>query len=207
VTCCSYQHAERAVVPFTEMAHALTTVRLLLILPFALLMAHGEPHAAALAAWALAVAIASDVLDGIIARRRGTASAAGGLFDHTTDWLFVTAGLAAMAGRGAAPWILPVLVVAAFAQYVADSYWLHRGQSLRTSRLGRWNGILYFVPLVGDILIRLGWSGLRPVLTLLVWTLVVSTVVSMGERLWAVRGLRRTARASLAAGTGDRSRR
>jgi CDP-diacylglycerol---glycerol-3-phosphate 3-phosphatidyltransferase len=189
------------------MAHALTTIRLLLILPFALLMAHGEPHAAALAAGVLVVAIASDVLDGIIARRRGTASAAGGLFDHTTDCLFVTAGLAAMAGRGAAPWLLPVLVVAAFAQYVADSYWLHRGQSLRTSRLGRWNGILYFVPLVVDILIRLGWTGLRPVLTLLVWALVVSTVVSMGERLWAVRGLRRTARASLAAGTGDRSRR
>src|SRR4030095_12910660 len=114
---------------------------------------------------------------------------------HTPAHAFVTAGLAAMAGRGAAPWLLPVLVVAAFAQYVADSYWLHRGQSLRTSRLGRWNGILYFVPLVVDILIRLGWTGLWPVLTLLVWALVVSTVVSMGERLWAVRGLRRTARA------------
>ena len=193
-------------VPFTEMAHALTTVRLLLILPFVLLMAHGEPHAAALAAGVLAVAIVSDVLDGIIARRRGTASAAGGLFDHTTDCLFVTAGLAAMAGRSAAPWILPVLVVAAFAQYVADSYWLHRGRSLRTSRLGRWNGILYFVPLVVDVLVRLGWGALRPVLSLLVWALVMSTLVSMGERLWAVRELRRTARGLLAAGTGDRSR-
>jgi phosphatidylglycerophosphate synthase len=189
------------------MAHTLTSVRLLLILPFAFLMAHGEPHAAALAAAVLAVAIATDVLDGVIARRRGTASAAGGLFDHTTDCLFVTAGLAAAAGRGAVPWLLPVLVVTAFAQYVADSYWLHRGRSLRTSRLGRWNGILYFVPLVVDILVRLGWSGLRPVLTALAWALVVSTLVSMGERLRAVRGLRRTARASLAARTGDRSRR
>ena len=57
------------------------------------------------------------------------------------------------------------------------------------------------------ILVGLGWSSLRPVLTLLACALVVSTLVSMGERLWAVRGLRRTARASLAAGTGDRSRR
>lgn len=193
------------VVPCTEMAHALTSVRLLLILPFAFLIANGEPHAAALAAAVLAVAIATDVLDGVIARRRGTASAAGGLFDHTTDCLFVTAGLAALAGRGTLPWLLPVLVVTAFAQYVADSYWLHRGRSLRTSRLGRWNGILYFVPLVVDILVGLGWTGLRPVLTLLAWALVVSTLVSMGERLWAVRRLRRTARASLAAGTGGRS--
>lgn len=186
------------------MAHALTTVRLLLIVPFALLLAHGEPRAAAVAAGVLAVAIATDVLDGVIARRRGTASAAGGLFDHATDCLFVTAGLAAGASRGDVPWVLPALVASAFAQYVADSYWLHRGQSLRTSRLGRWNGILYFAPLVGDILIQLGWRSLRPVLALLAWALVGSTIVSMGERGWAVRGLRRTARGSLAAGTGGR---
>jgi phosphatidylglycerophosphate synthase len=189
------------------MAHALTTVRLLLVLPFALLMAQGEAHHAALAGVLLAVAIATDVLDGVIARRRGTASAAGGLFDHTTDCLFVAAGLAGGAGRGAFPWALPALVVAAFAQYVTDSYWLHRGRSLRGSRLGRWNGILYFAPLVGDILIRLGWTWLQPALTLLVWALVASTLVSMGERLLAIRAVRRTARESLAGGTGDRSRR
>jgi CDP-diacylglycerol--glycerol-3-phosphate 3-phosphatidyltransferase len=187
------------------MAHALTTIRLLLILPFALLMAGGEPRSAGLAAGVLALAIATDVLDGAIARRRGTASAAGRLFDHATDCLFVTAGLAAGAMRGAVPWVLPVLVVAAFGQYVADSYWLHRGRSLRTSRLGRWNGILYFVPLVVDVLVRLGWTRLQPVLALLAWILVASTIVSMGERLRAVRGLRRTARESLAAGTGDPS--
>jgi phosphatidylglycerophosphate synthase len=189
------------------MAHALTTARLLLVIPFALLMAHGEPQDAALAALVLVVAIVTDVLDGVIARRRGTASAAGGVFDHTTDCLFVTAGLVAGASRAVFPWVLPVLVAAAFAQYVADSYWLHRGRSLRTSRLGRWNGILYFAPLVGDIVIRLGVGGLQPLLTFLAWALVVSTVVSMGERLWAVTALRRTAPGSLAAETGDPSRR
>jgi CDP-diacylglycerol---glycerol-3-phosphate 3-phosphatidyltransferase len=189
-----------------EMAHALTGARLLLVGPFALAMARGDAHHAALAALALAVAIATDVLDGAIARRYGTASAAGGAFDHTTDCLFVTAGLAAAASRGALPWILPILVAAAFLQYVVDSYWLHRGRSLRTSRLGRWNGILYFAPLGGDILIRLGLSELQPVLTVLVWALVVSTVISMSERLWAV-AVRRRAPGSLAAQTGDPSRR
>ena len=105
------------------MAHALTTVRFLLIVPFAVLMAHGEPHRAALATGVLA-AIATDVLDGVIARRHGTASAVGGLFDHATGCLFVTAGLAAGASRSAFLWVLPVLVSTAFAQYVADSYWL-----------------------------------------------------------------------------------
>jgi len=189
------------------MANALTTIRLLLVLPFAWLMASPDARHAAVAAVIFAAAIVTDLLDGLIARRRGTASAAGQIFDHTADCLFVTSGLAAGALRHTVPWILPILVAAAFAQYVIDSRCLDRAQPLRPSRLGRWNGILYFVPLVVDILIRLGWSELRPVLTFLVWALVASTVVSMGERLWAVRGLRRTARASLAAGTGDRSRR
>jgi phosphatidylglycerophosphate synthase len=189
------------------MAHALTAARLLLVIPFTLVMARGDAYHAALAAFALAAAIATDFLDGVIARRRGTATAAGAVFDHTTDCLFVTSGLAAGASRGAFPWILPALVAAAFVQYVVDSYWLHRARSLRTSRLGRWNGILYFAPLGGDILIRLGASGLQPVLPLLAWALVVSTVLSMGERLWAVTALRRGAAGSLASETGDPSRR
>ncbi len=170
-------------------------------------MARDDPWSAALAAVVFAVAIATDLLDGPVARVRGTSSAAGALLDHTTDCLFVAAGLAACATRGAVPWILPALVVAAFAQYVADSYWWHPGRILRTSRLGRWNGILYFAPLAVDILIRLGASALRPVLTLLVWALVASTLVSMGERLRAVMASSREAPGSLAAGRGDPSRR
>lgn len=188
------------------MANALTAGRLLLVVPFALLMARGDAGHAALAALVLAAAIATDLLDGPIARRRGTAGSAGGAFDHAADFLFVTSGLAAGASRGAFPWILPVLVTAAFVQYVADSYWLHRDRSLRTSRLGRWNGILYFAPLGGDILIRLGLGLLQPLLTALVWALVVSTVLSMGERLRAVMALPRRAPGWPAGERGDPSR-
>src|SRR5262245_58712870 len=128
------------------MANALTAVRLLLVLPFAATMAAVDATHADWAALILAAAIATDILDGVIARRRGTASAAGRLFDHATDALFVTTGLAAGAVRGAFPWLLPALVGAAFVQYVIDSYVLERTGRLRPSALGRWNGILYFVP-------------------------------------------------------------
>jgi phosphatidylglycerophosphate synthase len=166
------------------MANALTAARLMLAIPFALLMARGGSGlAAALTALVLAAAIATDLLDGPVARRQGTVTAAGGTFDHAADFLFVTGGLAGGAARGAFPWVLPVLVTAAFAQYVVDSYWIHRRRTLRTSRLGRYNGILYFAPPAGDILVRLGLTHLQPVLTALVWMLVASTVGSMGERL------------------------
>ena len=64
-----------------------------------------------------------------------------------------------------------------------DSYWIHRHTKLRGSKLGRYNGILYFVPSSMDILTRLGLSFLDPLLTILVWLLVLSTLVSMGQRL------------------------
>jgi phosphatidylglycerophosphate synthase len=190
------------------MANALTAVRLLLVLPFAVLMAAADARHAAVAALVLAAAIATDLLDGPIARRRGTASPAGQVLDHTADVLFVTSGLAAGALRGAFPWILPVLVAAAFAQYVIDSYWVDRARRLRASRLGRYNGVLYFVPLGGDVAVRMGWTVLQPLLTAVVWLLVASTVLSMGERLiLAVRAPRRRAPATPAGGRGGRSRR
>ena len=110
-----------------------------------------------------------------------------GLFDHTTDFLFVTSGLFAGALRGVFPWILPVLIVAAFSQYVIDSYWIHRQARLRGSKLGRYNGMLYFVPPCLEILIRLGVPGFQPLLTVLIWMLVLSTLVSMGQRLMSSR--------------------
>ena len=168
------------------MANTLTATRLLLVLPFAYLMARGGADHAALGALILLAAIATDLLDGRVARRRGTATRAGGAFDHAADFLFVSSGLAAGASRGAFPWILPILVALAFAQYAADSYWLHRDRGLRTSRLGRYNGILYFAPLGGDILVRLGLPWLQPAVTAVAWVLVASTVLSMAERLHAV---------------------
>jgi CDP-diacylglycerol--glycerol-3-phosphate 3-phosphatidyltransferase len=186
------------------MANALTGVRVVLIVPFTLLMLHDDRSSALLAGLVLLTAIATDVLDGVVARRRGAASAGGGLFDHTADCLFVTAGLAAGAARGVVPWLLPVLVAAAFAQYVVDSYWIHRQPALRTSALGRCNGILYFAPLAGDVLARAGAGAVRPAVTTLAWVLVGTTVLSMGERLRAVRRASQTAPGSPVAGTGDR---
>jgi CDP-diacylglycerol---glycerol-3-phosphate 3-phosphatidyltransferase len=165
------------------MANALTAVRLILVLPFAFFMAKGDQRSAIFALLVWAVALITDFLDGPIARRRGTVTALSGTFDHTSDFLFVTCGLFAGALRGAFPWILPVLITAAFTQYFIDSYWIHRQAKLRGSKLGRYNGMLYFVPTCMDILIRLGLHFLEPLLIILVWLLVLSTLVSMGQRL------------------------
>jgi CDP-diacylglycerol--glycerol-3-phosphate 3-phosphatidyltransferase len=164
------------------MANALTALRLLLVIPFAVLMTRSDQRSAVFALIVWVVALATDFADGPIARRHDTVTPLGGAFDHTSDFLFVVSGIFAGASRDAFPWILPVCITAAFLQYAIDSYWLHRQIKFRGSKLGRYNGMLYFVPAVVDILIRLGAGLLRPLLTILVWALVVSTLVSMVQR-------------------------
>lgn len=165
------------------MANALTTIRLLLVIPYAVLVARSDARSGLLALLVFAIAVATDALDGPMARRRGEVSAFGGTYDHASDFLFVSAGLAGGAWRGAFPWLLPMVVAVAFAQYTIDSYLVQRQGKLRGSWLGRWNGILYFAPPVAECIIRLWLGFLRPALTVFVWALILSTLVSMGQRL------------------------
>jgi phosphatidylglycerophosphate synthase len=133
-------------------------------------------------------AVATDLLDGRVARRLGQTSAFGGFLDHLTDATFVTVGAFALALRGEAPLLLPPLIALAFAQYTLDSRTL-AGRPLRASTLGRWNGIAYFV-LLGIPVCRdaLGISWPRNGLLLaLGWLLIASTIASMSDRLLALR--------------------
>jgi len=185
-------------------AHALTGLRLVLALPFALAMADPGSGAGLLCLLLLGVAIATDLADGSVARARGTQSAAGRAFDHATDCCFVTAGLVAAALRGSLPLLLPVLVQVAFAQYVIDSYVLRRERALRMSALGQLNGVLYFVPLVLDALARASFDLFGSLASVAAWLLVATTLASIADRLLALRSSR-TAPGSPAAGMPDRS--
>jgi phosphatidylglycerophosphate synthase len=169
------------------MADALTAVRLALALPVAAALARPTLMTPAVVALMLAVAIASDYLDGPVARRTGTASPRGMLFDHTADCLFVTGGLTGAAIAGTIAPILPALIPFAFGQYVIDSYVWSRRRQLRASFLGRWNGIFYFVPIVLITIARLRVprsfaSFLEHAAGTLGYLLAASTVASMIDR-------------------------
>ena len=174
------------------MANLLTGLRLLLAVPAALAFAQPEFLSPLWLLTLMSVAIATDFLDGIVVRRTGGASPRGQLFDHATDFVFVTSGLAGAAIAGQVTAMLPVLIVVAFSQYVLDSYFLHREKRLRMSFLGRWNGILYFVPLVLIAASRLDFMAFvaGPFSTLIVlssYLLLVSTVASIVDRAIAPR--------------------
>lgn len=177
-------------VPWRTLANAVSGARLVL--------APMSVHAILTGRWALAAgvfaaAVASDFADGPLARRRGTASALGGVLDHGADALFVAVTLWALAyaeaqrGVDLVPGILPLFIVLAFAQYLLDSRAL-RGQPLRGSWLGRANGIAYFV-LAGTVIWReaLAWHWIwGEAIYAAGLAVVVSTLASMGLRLRAL---------------------
>ncbi len=162
-------------------ANALTSVRL--VAAPALVVAIGADCAwAATAVFALAVA--SDFADGMVARRFAEHSGLGRLVDHAADAVFVTAGAATLAHARVLPALLPTLIAASFIQYALDSK-IARAAGPRPSALGRLNGIAYYaivaIPIVRDAL-GLGWPGPALVMAL-GWVLVVTTLVSMADRL------------------------
>ena len=150
-----------------------------------------------LAGWIFVAAVASDFLDGIIARWRRTVSPLGGILDHTADAVFVTVTLWGIAyaevdaGIDVVPGILPWFIALAFLQYLLDSKAL-AGQPLRTSRLGRANGIAYYViagTVIGRNALGIDWLPDEAIYWAALLVLV-STLASMFDRLRALAASR-----------------
>ena len=144
----------------------------------------------ALAAVLFTIVVLSDVIDGRIARKFNEASPLGGLLDHATDATFVAICTAAIASSGQInAWLAPLIAIT-FIQYTLDSKTL-QGQTLRASKIGRLNGIAYFV-LVGTVIGHhvLGFYFLDIPIQAFAWILVVSSLISIVDRLDGLRRLR-----------------
>ena len=158
----------------------LSCSRYFLALPMAYLVFTEAWAGAAIIFW---IAVATDIADGHIARIRNQSTALGGFLDHSSDAFFVTALLLALSQHDTVSLVLPGLVVAAFLQYTLDSKVL-AGHHLRTSSLGRYNGISYFIfgglPVMQNALqIHVIPNDYFPYLG---WGLVLSTSISMLDR-------------------------
>ena len=169
------------------MANFLTAIRLLLVIPVAMAIANASLFASWFLLALIAIAIASDYFDGKVARALKTASARGMLFDHGTDFIFVTIALFALSTIGLSSVLLPLLIVVAFSQYVLDSYFLFKQKQLRMSFLGRWNGIFYFAPIVLVATSRLpAFDQVQDNFNLIIvysnYALTISTLASIVDR-------------------------
>ena len=132
-------------------------------------------------------AIATDMLDGFLARKQENVTPFGGLVDHGSDAIFVTLCIAAHTTHGWAPPLLALIIPAAFIQYMLDSKAI-AGHPLRTSQLGRYNGLAYFV-FAGFPIMQLTLQITLIPFHLFVWVgwgLVLTTAISMLDRLFTL---------------------
>lgn len=129
-------------------AHALTAGRVLLTPVFVALVlaAPGAAVLGWLAVLIFAAIAASDVIDGRLARRWGSASSRGRTFDHLADISFILAALGAYARLSLVPWWVPAAIATAFVFYVVDSWSRPAVRSgLIGSRVGHLGGICNYV--------------------------------------------------------------
>ena len=163
-----------------SLANFLTAVRLLLAIPVCVGILNEEWLFCAVA---LFICLITDIFDGKMARRAGSASKFGGLFDHGTDAFFVTSALGVLAAEQYLTPVLPILIPIAFIQYLLDSR-NHESQGLKASSLGKTNGIAYSIPIclvVGAGLFD--WLWPYTAAKILAWVLVATTILSMLDRL------------------------
>lgn len=135
----------------------------------------------------LGLMIASDMLDGWLARRLKCSSTFGRLLDHCCDVSFVLVALSVFAIQQRVPWSLPLAIVWAFGLYMVDS-WRRTSQRPRLlgSRLGHLVGILNYV-VVATVTINL--VAQTPVIPLnvirgLCYGVTALAFLSGAERLW-----------------------
>jgi CDP-diacylglycerol--glycerol-3-phosphate 3-phosphatidyltransferase len=132
-----------------HIANALTAARLLAtpLFIFCIVRAATAPIAGWAAGLLFAFAAWSDIVDGRLARRHGTASDRGRVLDHFADIAFILGSLAAYAYLDMTPWWVPASIAASFSVYVIDS-WLRSAPvkpTLIGSRIGHLGGIANWV--------------------------------------------------------------
>ena len=128
------------------------------------------------------VAVLSDLVDGPLARSTNRVTIMGAKLDHTGDAVFVFLALVGLSMLEVITWWLCVVQMLSFMLYFFES--LSLVKALRPSRLGKLNGIGYFI--IAGIPITQNALQLtlidRTWLNVLVYLLVISSLVSIAQR-------------------------
>ncbi len=139
------------------------------------------------AAATFVIIAASDVWDGRLARRYGSASHSGRVFDHIADIAFILGALSTYALQLLVPWWVPATIAASFAFYVIDSWSLSAAgaATLIGSRIGHVAGICNYV-LVGVLAFN-DTAGIHalppPVLAKLFWLVPAYSLAAVISRV------------------------
>jgi len=144
-----------------NLANGLTTLRLVLVPVFLVVLLHSGGHQSS---WRIAacvvfgIASMTDRFDGEVARRRGLVTEFGKLADPIADKLLVGAALIALSALGDLSWWLTGIVLAREVGVTALRFWVIRRGVLAASRGGKAKTLLQSVA-IGLYLLPLPAAG------------------------------------------------
>jgi CDP-diacylglycerol--glycerol-3-phosphate 3-phosphatidyltransferase len=125
--------------PTVSLPDQLTVARIAAVPIVVVLFAWDFPNHAYWATAVFAVAMATDQIDGWLARRHGTSSPLGTLLDPVADKVLVLAMLVMLVGEGVAPaWMVALIVAREILVSGLRLAAIERGVVLGARELGRW---------------------------------------------------------------------
>jgi phosphatidylglycerophosphate synthase len=145
--------------PLWAAAQVLTAVRLLLIIPFFYCELTYNYTAVLIV---LLAAAATDILDGILARRSGVHRLFGKAFDFAADFAFILAVAIYFQFTG---YFIGYFFIAPLAAGITYILLCIRRKGFVRTRLGRWNGTIAF----GGIIALAGYRAIVPEFSPAVW--------------------------------------
>ncbi len=176
-----------------NIANELTMLRLLLVPVFAVVLLHSGGHLVGWrwAAWGVfAVASATDLLDGDLARRRGLVTTFGKVADPIADKALMGMALIGLSALGDLPWWVTEVVLAREIGVTLLRFWVIRHGVIPASRGGKLKTLLqgvgiglYVLPLSG------GWRDASAVVLAVA---VVVTLITGADYVAKAVTLRRT---------------
>ncbi len=172
-----------------NLPNALTLLRIFLVpILVAALLTRSE-EGVLLGAGIFGLAVATDYLDGYLARRRNEVTKLGIVLDPLADKLLITAALVSLVELDAVPaWMVMIIVGREFAVTVLRSIAAGRGVAMPASGLGKLKMVLQVVA-VFLLLFGRAYRGLDGPGLVVLWAVVVVAIVSGVEyfhRFWQV---------------------
>ncbi len=152
-------------------ANQLTMLRLVAVVPVMAALYVQFPGNRAVATVLYAVAILTDYLDGILARRSGKVTAFGKLMDSIADKALIVSLFFALVAEGSMPaWMAAIMVVREFAVTGLRMVALESGEVIAANRWGKAKMVSQSLAV---FILLLGYASLG------YWTMLLATVLTL----------------------------
>lgn len=174
--------------------NAITVARILLV-PWIAWFAHQRDYETAL--WLFVAAAASDLADGLIARRFGLRTRFGAIADPLADKMAMLTVTLLLAWQAWLPWWLAAAIVARDVVIVGGAvayHWVVGPLEIAPTRLSKCNTMLEFALLAALLATGAGYFDGEPWLPVLMWIVLATVLASGAQYVWLWGGRAAAAR-------------